>query len=113
VTGLLDLTGISLTGGFTIDVIGLDSLNELGNPVGYAPQGSYLWEIARADEILGFDASMFTINSFNLNSQFEIIQAGNSLFLSVTPVPEPATGWLLMVGAMGASFLRGRRQVNA
>lgn len=132
VTGVLDLTALSIGSEFNIN---LWSLAEVGPDVdgpalNFDPTQNYTWMILSASNgITGFSADKFNINTAAINGTagfanalaggaFSMLQSGNDLNLVFTagsgpgpePIPEPGT-WVaaaLLLG--GAAYLRWRRR---
>lgn len=125
--GSLNLNGITTTGGFTINLITLQSDNTTqGALSGFDPTATYTnWMIASAPTITGFVASEFNLNSslfVGATGTFGIeqrsITGGEGLFVTYTagsaPVPEPGT-WAaaaLLAGAAAYVRLRRRKEVE-
>ena len=124
--GTLNLNGITTAGGFTINLITLQSNNSTpGALTDFDPAADYIgdsaWMIASAPDIEGFDAGDFTLNASGFvgaNGIFALEQRGGDLFLTYTgggePIPEPGT-WAaaaLLAGAAGYVRWRRRKQVE-
>ena len=114
--GSLDLSQLT-TGGFGIDVISLDALNDLGLAEGFDdPNGEYEFVILTAiGGITGFEADDFTINDDGFNNSdslsWSINQDGNNLVLKATGytlVPEPSSSSILGVSVF-IMLLRRKR----
>jgi hypothetical protein len=114
--GSLDLSQLT-TGGFGIDVISLDALNDLGLAEGFDdPNGAYEFVILTAiGGITGFEADVFTINDDGFNNSdslnWSINQDGNNLVLKATGytlVPEPSSSSILGVSVF-IMLLRRKR----
>ena len=114
--GSLDLSQLT-TGGFGIDVISLDALNDLGLAEGFDdPNGAYEFVILTAiGGITGFEADDFTINDDGFNNSdslsWSINQDGNNLVLKATGytlVPEPSSSSILGVSVF-IMLLRRKR----
>jgi hypothetical protein len=125
--GSLNLSGITTAGGFTINLITLQTNNStqgaLGNPA-FDGSSSNLtgWMIASASSIVGFNANNFTLNSslfVGATGTFAIEERTGGLFVTYTagggqPVPEPGT-WAaaaLLAGAAGYVRWRRRKEVE-
>jgi len=123
--GSLDLTGITTAGGFTINLITLQSNNStpgaLDNFDATADYtGASAWMIASAPSINGFDASLFTLNTAGFSGAtgtFAIEQRSGDLFLTYTgggqPIPEPGTWAAAALLAGAAGYVRWRRRKQA
>jgi autotransporter-associated beta strand protein len=124
--GALNLTNITGAGGFTINLITLQSDNATQGALdGFVPAATYTnWLIARAPTIDGFSANLFNLNSSlfaGATGTFAIEQravtGGQGLFLTYNvggePIPEPGT-WaaaLLLTGL--AAYMRRRAASRA
>lgn len=111
VTGTLNLAPLT-AGGYTLKVISLMPDNSPGAVSGLS--GSTSWIIASASTSLtGFlsDGSQFTIDSslFVGGGIFSLSAPGNDLILNFTPVPEPST-YALMIMGLAVVFVSMRRQ---
>ena len=119
-TGSLTITANS-GGKFNLDLLSLSSTSTAGNIVDFNPGNSYSWQIASStNAISGFSAGAFNIDTTGftnpLNGGFFNVSPGGpggntALFLNFTPVPEPSTWALLIVGTGAVLFpaLRRRR----
>jgi MYXO-CTERM domain-containing protein len=125
--GTLNLNGITTAGGFTINLITLQTDNStqgaLGNPA-FDGSADYLtgWMIASAPTITGFLASEFNLNSslfVGATGTFAIeqrnIDGGEGLFITYTagggePIPEPGTWAAAALLAGAAGYVRWRRR---
>jgi autotransporter-associated beta strand protein len=118
--GSLNLSGITTAGGFTINLITLQSNNSTpGALTGFDPTASYLtgWMIASAPTIDGFDPNKFNLNSslfVGATGTFAIEERGGDLFLTYTagaqPIPEPGTWAAAALLAGAAGYVRWRRR---
>jgi autotransporter-associated beta strand protein len=124
-SGTLDLNGITGAGGFTINLITLQSNNTTqGALTGFNASTSYPtgWMIASAPTITGFVASEFNLNK-NLfvggSGTFAIeqraITGGQGLFITYNgggsePIPEPGTWAAAALLAGAAGYVRWRRR---
>jgi autotransporter-associated beta strand protein len=124
--GTLDLTGITTAGGFTINLITLQADNTTqGALTGFDPTASYSnWLIARAPEVVGFDPTLFTLNSANFVGAtgtfgitlMDIEDDKQGVFLTYTgaalgePIPEPGTWAAAVLLALAAGYVRWRRR---
>lgn len=124
--GTLDLTGITTTNGFTINLITLSGLTQQGALAGFDPTANYSnWLIASAPTISGFSSSLFNLNSSQFvgaTGTFGIEQGaygdGQGLFLTYTttvgePVPEPGTWAAAVLLAVTAVLIHWRRKTRA
>jgi autotransporter-associated beta strand protein len=124
--GELNLNGITTAGGFTINLITLQTDNStqgpLGNPAFNGSSNNLTgWMIASAPTITGFIASEFNLNSslfVGATGTFAIeqraITGGQGLFVTYTagggqPVPEPGTWATAALLALAAGYVRRRR----
>ena len=124
VTGLLDLSALTLGSGFNINLWSLSGVapDANGNAFNFSATQNYTWTIvATGLGITGFDPSEFNINiaptngtagfSNNLlGGSFGLRVTGNNLELTFTAVPEPGT-WVAAALLSAGAFLarRGRR----
>jgi autotransporter-associated beta strand protein len=124
--GELNLNGITTAGGFTINLITLQTDNSrqgaLGNPAFNGSSNNLTgWMIASAPTITGFLASDFNFNSslfVGATGTFAIeqraITGGQGLFVTYTggaaPVPEPGTWAAAALLAGAAGYVRWRRR---
>jgi hypothetical protein len=112
INGTLDLSQLTGTDAFTIDVNSLShSLGDVDGQVdNYVPGTEYAWTIASASGgIIGFDASEFAIDTTHWTGDlggnaFQMQQSGNDLILALTP--EPASLSLLALGVLVLSRRR-------
>ena len=121
--GTLDLNGITAEGGFTINLITLQSDNlTTGILAGFNPAATYTnWMIARAPQITGFDAGLFTLNasafsgaSGTFRLEERSLSGASGLFVvyegnGVEPIPEPGT-WAAAALLALVAYLRWRRR---
>jgi autotransporter-associated beta strand protein len=124
--GTLDLTGITTAGGFTINLITLQADNTTqGALTGFDATASYSnWLIARAPEVVGFDPTLFTLNSASFVGAtgtfgitlMDIEDDKQGVFLTYTgaalgePIPEPGTWAAAVLLALAAGYVRWRRR---
>jgi autotransporter-associated beta strand protein len=122
--GTLDLNGITTAGGFTINLITLQSNNATqGALTGFTSTATYTdWMIASAPTISGFSAGLFTLDSslfVGATGTFAIeqraIDDGQGLFITYTgggsePIPEPGTWAAAALLAGAAGYMRWRRR---
>jgi len=124
--GTLDLTGITTAGGFTINLVTLQADNVTqGALTGFDPTASYSnWLIARAPEVVGFDPTLFTLNSASFVGAtgtfgitlLDIEDNKQGVFLTYTgaalgePIPEPGTWAAAVLLALAAGYVRWRRR---
>ena len=122
--GTLDLTGITTSGGFTINLVTLQADNSTqGALTDFDPNANYTnWLIASAPTISGFSTNLFNLDSSlfdGATGTFAIeqraIDGGQGLFLTYNgggaPIPEPGT-WAaaaLLAGTAGLVGWRRRR----
>lgn len=109
---------------FTLKVISLDAAGNAGVLAGtYAFPSSYSWLLFNTNGIYdaASDSSTVTLGSFRIDDTqfsagvagaFSLSQAGNNIYLTFTPVPEPSTYALLALGlaTTGCAAWRKRRR---
>ncbi|MFA6288908.1 MAG: autotransporter-associated beta strand repeat-containing protein [Opitutaceae bacterium] len=116
-TGTLDITGLSSSGKFNVNVIGLTAGDVSGSVLNWTDADAS-WKIASFTSVVGtfasnlfnVDASGFTNNN-TAGGVFTITNTGGDIFLNYTAVPEPATyaaifGALALAGAIWRSRKR-------
>lgn len=123
--GTLNLSGITTAGGFTINLITLQGNNITpGALTGFSPTANYTdWMIAWAPEVVGFDPTLFTLNSSSFvgaTGTFGItlmeIEGGDGIFLTYSgaalgePIPEPGTWAAAILLTLTAGYVRWRRR---
>ena len=115
ITDTFDLSGI--TTNFDIDITSLTLGNAPGLADGFTglafdgyPDVDFSFTIATANDIVGFDASKFTLNSsaFQNGGYWEIREDTNSLVLDFYAVPEPSSTALLGLGGLMLALRRRR-----
>ena len=106
---------------FVVNLISLTDGGALG-ALAFDPTLPYSWQLATASSITGFDPSVLslnpaaftTTNPFSGSFSFALGSGGNgsTLLLNFTPVPEPRTWILLLLGLLPllARHLRRRKE---
>lgn len=101
---------------FTINLYTLGNDGTPGLFNGFDPTQSYSWQFATASSVVGFTSNQFSFETSGFlnntaNGSFFVSQSGNALLINFTPVPEPSTYALLLVGLglVGVLELRRRR----
>jgi hypothetical protein len=98
---------------FAIEVVSLDGTNNPGLALNFDPsQASSFRMISAEGGIQGFDPALFFVDTSGFRNDlaggtFSVVEAGNDLLLTFSPVPEPSTTALLL--ASSSLFLRRRR----
>ena len=98
---------------FTIEVVSLDAANDPGLALNFDPsQPSSFTMISAEGGIQGFDPALFFVDTSGFQNDltggsFSVVEAGNDLLLTFSPVPEPSTTVLLL--AASSLALRRRR----
>lgn len=106
-SGTLDLTGLSSGSPFNIQLAPLAVNNTSGAVYDFDNTKDYSWPIATFAGITGFSSDKFTVDSAAFaagnplgGGTFAITEAGSSLMLTFTPVPEAGWGLLLAAGGL-------------
>jgi autotransporter-associated beta strand protein len=105
-----DLTILSSTGGFTLQLSASETLS------GWNPQNEYAWTIAMdSGAITGFSASAFTIDASAFSAHhdlgegsFHLRAEGGKLDLVFSPVPEPTSAGLVALFLLSVASRRRR-----
>ena len=113
VTGTLNFTA-TLGSPFTIFLRSLDGAGAAGAALNFNPYTFYSWTILSATTLSGFNAAAVTLDTAGFLSPvnggtFSLGTVGNSLAVNFTPVPEPET-WALRVVGLGAAAWTHRRR---
>jgi autotransporter-associated beta strand protein len=113
---VLDLTGLTNVGGYTINVQSLSSITGPGDVQGQAngwdAKKNYSWTLFDYGTLTGtFNANLFTVNPANFegadpSATWSVTNTSGSIMLNYM-VPEPGTLGLLAIGALA---LLGRRR---
>ncbi len=115
-SGLLDITGLSSSSKFNINIVGLTALNASGAvPNWDGSTGGQSWKIASFTGITGtFAANLFNVDASGFTNNntaagtFGISNFGNDLYLTYA-IPEPSTWALLGFSLTTVIVLRRRR----
>ena len=119
-TGSLTITANS-GGKFNLNLLSLSGTSTAGNVADFNPYTGYSWQIVSSTNAIGgFTAGAFNIDTTGFTNSlngglFNVSLGGpggnTALFLNFTPVPEPSTWALIIVGAGAVLFpaLRRRR----
>lgn len=119
-TNAVDLSATE-SGLYTLDLVTVAPAvpnsrpQELGAMLDFDGHRAYDWTfLTAAGGLSGFSADQFVINTGRfantVNGSFAVVQQGNSLVLSYSPVPEPSTLVLLMTGLAVVGWQRSRRR---
>lgn len=112
VSGDLNLNGADAGNRVTLKLTSLTLANELGALYDVVSDSSRSWVLIEAGSITGFSADKFTLDTSAFSgldtTRLSVSQVGNSLVLTFTPVPEPAS-LLAVCGAVTAGGLLWRR----
>ena len=131
-TGVLDLTALTTSSKFNINLWSLSSTSPSdvsGALTGFDNTQNYTWKIATAaGGITNFSSSYFNFNTGATNGtggfanalnggSFSLAQSGNDLNLVFTsasaPIPEPGTWAAMAIFAGGAAYAGWRRRKSA
>lgn len=109
----VDITATSANR-FTLKLISLDAAGDPGALSGFDFGQSYHWLMFDSDNLQGFSADKFTLNLDNFfvdlnGGTLSLGQVGHQMYLDFTPVPEPETFALLLLGLLPVAY-RWRRQ---
>ena len=120
VTGTVNI-GATTASPFTFKILPILPTDANGSslglvPLNFSPANSYSWTVLTATSITGtfnanaftFDTSAFGFGALGTGSFF-VTQSGSSLLLNFTPVPEPSTYALLLLGLGALAFTVRRR----
>jgi T5SS/PEP-CTERM-associated repeat protein/autotransporter-associated beta strand protein len=130
VTGALDLTALTTSSKFNINLWSLSSTlpDTNGNIADFNPTTSYEWLVVSASDITGFNAADFAVNVGAANGTggfsnpldggyvFGVRQDGGNLYVtyeSAAPIPEPGTWAAMAIFAGGAAYAGWRRRKSA
>lgn len=113
---LLDITGtltIASTSGAPFQIkLQTPAGTSPGNATGFNVATPYAWTIAQTSGgVLGFVADKFVLDTtgFNaLDGDFAVVQSGNNVNITYTPVPEPASIGMLTIAGVGLLARRRR-----
>jgi fibronectin-binding autotransporter adhesin len=120
ISGDLDITaGTMPNDRFTIFLDSLTSSGAAGPLENFNPLASYSWTIAEADEIVGFSANEFALNTTGFDESldggaFSLVSNGQDLTLEFTAqgassTPEPGTMFLVGAGLIALGLARRKR----
>lgn len=115
ITGSLQLGSLS-AGGYTIEIVSLNTGNEAGLASGFGPTSGvdYNFIIATTTGgIVGFDPDHFILDTSgfqnsNPHLDWQISADTNNLYLNATSAPEPSSTALLGLGVLGLALRRTR-----
>jgi autotransporter-associated beta strand protein len=106
-------------GSLTFDLVSTDSSGNPAPAANFNPATGYSWKFATSPSaITGFSAGEFNLDASGFSNatgggSFSFSEAGNSLYLNFTPVPEPSTWAMMAVGVVAlSSFALGRRRAG-
>jgi autotransporter-associated beta strand protein len=98
-------------GSLTFELVSTDSSGNAAPASNFNAAGSYSWKFATSTTaISGFSAGDFNLDTSGFanatnGGTFSFIEAGDSLYLNFTPVPEPST-WAMMAAGIAAALAR-------
>ncbi len=111
----IDVTGgltfsATLGSPFTLRLISLDGSGNPGNVGDFNSSIGYAWLIAHTDGITGFNVAAIQIQTTNFTNSigaggFYVTTVGNDVYLNFSPVPEPSTYLLMLLGLGTGTFL--------
>ncbi len=101
---------------FTVNLVSLDGSWNPGLAT-FSATSTYSWTLLSAASISGFAAGDFSLNTSGFQNSttgglFSFAQNGNAIDLNFTPVPEPSTWALMMLGAGGLLFVCCTKRFN-
>lgn len=119
-SGALDLSALSSSSKFNINLIGLTALNVSGAVPNWNNAIDQTWKIATFTSIVGFSATNFNVNATGFTNNnataggrvFGISNVGNDLYITYA-VPEPATWTLLAFSLTTVMVLRRRNWIHS
>ncbi|MFA6288903.1 MAG: autotransporter-associated beta strand repeat-containing protein [Opitutaceae bacterium] len=118
-TGTLDITGLSSSGQFNVNVIGLTAGDVSGSVLNWTDADAS-WKIASFTSVVGtFASNLFNVdtsgftNNNTATGTFTITNIGGDLYLNyVTAIPEPST-YAAIFGALALAGVVWRRRSRA
>ena len=114
VNGLLNLAAFS-SSPITLDLTTLSSTGTPGLLNGFDSSQSYSWLFLSASNITGFSSDKFSFNTTNFanslgSGSFLVTQGNAGLSITFSPVPEPSTYLLFVLGLSVVAALELRRR---
>jgi hypothetical protein len=99
----------------TFNVVSVNSTGQAANALNFNPASSYSWTFATSTSITSFNAADFNIITSGFSNGtgggvFSVSKVGNNLDLNFTPVPEPSTWAMMVLGTAGMALIAWRRR---
>lgn len=113
-SGGMNFTGATANS-ITFNVVSVNSTGQAANALNFNPASSYSWTFATSTSITSFNAADFNIITSGFSNGtgggvFSVSKVGNNLDLNFTPVPEPSTWAMMVLGTAGMALIAWRRR---